>query len=99
MSDDGIHRRTFVKGIGIAAGAAAFAGTDAAQSSVSTAVLDERFDLDGGKTYLVELEPEDAVAADYTIEYEQYEKTDSDLSEARPLTLSGPVSAPTAISC
>ena len=48
MSDDGIHRRTFVKGIGIAAGTAAFAGTAAANSGVSTAVLDEEFDLDGG---------------------------------------------------
>ncbi|MFW5964638.1 MAG: S8 family serine peptidase, partial [Natronomonas sp.] len=47
-------------------------------------------DVDGGNTYLVELEPEDAVAADYTIEYEQYEKADGDLSEARPLTLFRP---------
>ena len=48
------------------------------------------FDVNGGLEYLVELEPEMTVAADYTIEYTQYEKPDGNLRQARPLTLYRP---------
>lgn len=49
-----------------------------------------RFDVDGGLKYLIKIEPEIAVAADYTIEYTQYEKPDGELRQARPLTLYRP---------
>jgi len=47
-------------------------------------------DVDGGGDYLVELEPEISAVADYTIEYEQYEKADGDLQDARPVTMYRP---------
>jgi serine protease AprX len=48
------------------------------------------FDVNGGLEYLIELEPEFAVAADYTVEYTQYAKPDGNLRQARPLTLYRP---------
>lgn len=47
-------------------------------------------DVDGGGDYLIELEPEISAVADYTIEYEQYEKADGELQDVRPLTMYRP---------
>lgn len=47
-------------------------------------------DVEGGTTYTLELEPEDAVVADYTVEYEQFEAVDGDPTDARPVTLFRP---------
>ena len=47
-------------------------------------------DVNGGEEYLVELEPEISVLANYTVEYEQFEKADGDLRDARPVTLYRP---------
>jgi hypothetical protein len=47
-------------------------------------------DVKGGTDYLIEMEPEDSVTADYTIEYTAYAKPDGDLNDARPITLYRP---------
>jgi hypothetical protein len=42
------------------------------------------FDVDGGKNYYIELEPEDNVVADYTLEYQLESRAgDRDLSDVR----------------
>lgn len=48
MGDRTLDRRTFVKGIGVAAGAAALFGQAGSAPQVSTRVLDRQFDMDGG---------------------------------------------------
>jgi len=47
-------------------------------------------DVEGSTDYTIELEPEDSVTADYTIEYTAYEQADGDLGDARPITLYRP---------
>ena len=47
-------------------------------------------DVKGGTDYLIEMEPEDSVSADYTIDYTSYVKQDGDLNDARPITLYRP---------
>ncbi|PSP66966.1 hypothetical protein BRC85_07735 [Halobacteriales archaeon QS_1_69_70] len=47
-------------------------------------------DVVGGFDYLIELEPEDSVTADYTIEYTSYAKRRGDLYRNRPITLFRP---------
>jgi len=47
-------------------------------------------DVSGGTAYLIELEPEDSVTTNYTIEYTSYAKPDGDLDDARPITLYRP---------
>lgn len=47
-------------------------------------------DIDGGGDYMLELEPEDSVTAEYTVEYTQYEKADGELRDVRPITLYRP---------
>jgi len=47
-------------------------------------------DVTGGTDYVIELEPEDSVTADYTVEYTSYAKPDGNLADARPITLYRP---------
>jgi subtilisin family serine protease len=47
-------------------------------------------DVEGSTDYVIELEPEDTVTADYTVEYTSYTKPDGDLSDARPITMYRP---------
>ena len=47
-------------------------------------------DVEASTDYVVELEPEDTVTADYTIEYTSYAKPDGDLNDARPVTMYRP---------
>jgi serine protease AprX len=48
------------------------------------------FTVEGGEDYRIELDPEDAVAVDYTLEYETIDKLDASLSDVGPVTLFRP---------
>ena len=47
-------------------------------------------DVEGSTDYVIELEPEDTVTADYTVEYTSHTKPEGDLSDARPITMYRP---------